>query len=315
MATSELAHPEAYCATAAAATAFANPQHDRHSRLVGAGLAPAHGRPVRAVDLSDLRRHARSEGPGRLARRQRHLFPRVVRVGRLPGLRAARPDVLQERRLEPHGGFYFPGGKMIGLALLVNLVAAHAVRFKVAAEGKRLVSAWPSSRSACCSRALVIRSGMDQAVESELSPAFLRQILERAACLARRRRLRRRVRADRGLRQPPLARMVAAVGNRPGDRRAGRVAACSIRDFRLDDSGLRILWQLVKGTAAGVVLLVGCVLVFRKRAGIVLLHGGVALMMLSELWIGDDGQRIADDDPRRRRRPTIPATSAPPSWP
>ena len=37
------------------------------------------------------------------------------------------------------GGFYFPGGKLIGLALLVNLVAAHAVRFKVAAEGRRLV--------------------------------------------------------------------------------------------------------------------------------------------------------------------------------
>ena len=57
-------------------------------------------------------------------------------------------------------------------------------------------------------------------------------------------------------------------------------------DARLDDPGLRILWQLVKGTAAGIVLLVGCVMVFRKRAGIVLLHGGIALMMISELLTG-----------------------------
>ena len=52
---------------------------------------------------------------------------------------------------------------------------------------------------------------------------------------------------------------------------------------RLDNSDLRILWQLTKGLAAGGVLLVGCIMVFRKRAGVVLLHAGVALMMCSEL--------------------------------
>jgi ABC-type transport system involved in cytochrome c biogenesis permease subunit len=57
-------------------------------------------------------------------------------------------------------------------------------------------------------------------------------------------------------------------------------------DARLDDSGLRIMWQLVKGLAAGIVLLAGCVLVFRQRAGIVLLHAGVGLLMCSELWTG-----------------------------
>src|SRR5262249_12510531 len=49
---------------------------------------------------------------------------------------------------------------------------------------------------------------------------------------------------------------------------------------RLDDSGIRILWQLMKGGGAALVQLVGLILVFRKRAGIVLLHEGVALMML-----------------------------------
>ncbi|MBI3865371.1 MAG: cytochrome c biogenesis protein CcsA [Planctomycetia bacterium] len=52
------------------------------------------------------------------------------------------------------------------------------------------------------------------------------------------------------------------------------------------DPSMRILWQLVQGTFAGLVLLAGCWLIFGKRAGIVLLHGGVGLMMFSELWVG-----------------------------
>ncbi len=35
--------------------------------------------------------------------------------------------------------FPFPGGKLIGLLLLANLAAAHTVRFKIAASGRRLV--------------------------------------------------------------------------------------------------------------------------------------------------------------------------------
>jgi ABC-type transport system involved in cytochrome c biogenesis permease subunit len=46
---------------------------------------------------------------------------------------------------------------------------------------------------------------------------------------------------------------------------------------------MRIMWQLVKGTNPGLVLLAGCFLLFKKRAGVVLLHGGVALMMFSEI--------------------------------
>lgn len=37
------------------------------------------------------------------------------------------------------GGFPFPGGKLLGAALLVNLTLAHAIRFKVRATGARLL--------------------------------------------------------------------------------------------------------------------------------------------------------------------------------
>ena len=49
---------------------------------------------------------------------------------------------------------------------------------------------------------------------------------------------------------------------------------------------LRILWLLVQCTFAGLVLLAGHWLVFRKRAGIVLLHLGIGLLMLGELLVG-----------------------------
>ncbi|HEX5442177.1 MAG TPA: cytochrome c biogenesis protein CcsA, partial [Pirellulales bacterium] len=56
-------------------------------------------------------------------------------------------------------------------------------------------------------------------------------------------------------------------------------------DAALSGPSMRILWQLMKGGFAGLVLLAGCVLLFRKRAGIVLLHAGVGLMMLNELVV------------------------------
>ena len=52
-----------------------------------------------------------------------------------------------------------------------------------------------------------------------------------------------------------------------------------------DDLSMRILWELVQGSIAGLVLLAGCVLAFKKRGAIVLIHAGVA-MMLNELYVG-----------------------------
>lgn len=52
------------------------------------------------------------------------------------------------------------------------------------------------------------------------------------------------------------------------------------------DPSMRILWQLLQGGFAGLVLLAGCWIVFGKRAGVVLLHAGVGLMMFSELLVG-----------------------------
>jgi len=178
--------------------------------------------------------------------------------------------------------FPFPGGKLIGVALLVNLLAAHAVRFKVVARGARLASGLAVVALGLFMTYLVILSGSDQAIESELSPAFANGIwLAVRTVMA-------------GL---ALFGLYALV--------AWRHALSSVKWWVLlafetlvataavwllidpyawfDHSGMRIMWQLVKGTNPGLVLLAGCLLLFKKRAGVVLLHAGVALMMLSEI--------------------------------
>ena len=38
------------------------------------------------------------------------------------------------------GGFWFPGGWLIGGAMAINLLAAHGLRFKVQADGSRLAA-------------------------------------------------------------------------------------------------------------------------------------------------------------------------------
>jgi ABC-type transport system involved in cytochrome c biogenesis permease subunit len=178
--------------------------------------------------------------------------------------------------------FPFPGGKLIGVALLVNLLAAHAVRFKVVAKGARLASGLAVIAVGILMTYLVIRSGSDQAIESELSPAFANAIwLAVRTVMA-------------GLALFGLYALVAWY------HKMGSVKWWVLLGFEavmasvavwllidpyawFDHSGMRIMWQLVKGTNPGLVLLAGCFLLFKKRAGVVLLHGGVALMMLSEI--------------------------------
>ncbi len=65
--------------------------------------------------------------------------------------------------------------------------------------------------------------------------------------------------------------------------RSRRPPSCSLFT---DWPSLRILWLLTQCTVVSVVLLVGSLLIFRKRAGIVVLHAGVGLMMFGELLVG-----------------------------
>ncbi|HMO86043.1 MAG TPA: cytochrome c biogenesis protein ResB, partial [Lacipirellulaceae bacterium] len=181
----------------------------------------------------------------------------------------------------------FPGGKLIGCGLALNLLAAHGFRFRVAASGARLWWGWAVIALGAAMTWGVIASGSNIAASSQLSPQFANTLwhLVRAALggtaltlcyVLALTRVQSRESAARWLWWFGVVAAVLLVGL------AGYLFMHP--EERLDASGLRILWQLAKAGGAGVVLGLGCWAVFARRAGIVLLHGGIALLMFSELY-------------------------------
>lgn len=188
-------------------------------------------------------------------------------------------------RPEIPGGFYFPGGWLLGAMLTINLLAAHGIRFKVQAFGKRLAA----GAVAIIVGVLLITSivvagaghdGLRQ--EAWIGWAAVWRVFQGSLAVVAGALLFGLSKMERHRRSERRILIAVATGL------AATLAWTLFRgaDGRLDDSSLRILWQLGKGTLAGLVLLLGCVLVFKKRAGIVLLHGGIGLMMLSEFLVG-----------------------------
>ncbi|NOX56578.1 MAG: cytochrome c biogenesis protein ResB, partial [Planctomycetes bacterium] len=187
------------------------------------------------------------------------------------------------------GGFFFPKGWTIGVLLGLNLVAAHLVQFRVQARGWRLWTGLGIILLGVLVTWAVIAAGADPEGFQDrpgLSWGTL-WLLFKLGLVA----------LWGGL----LAGIFAVDQNRKAER--GILIGSAILlggfllwlflqgdAFRLGDSSMRILWQLIKATLAGTVLLVGCLFVFRRRGGMVLLHGGIGLLMLSELFVGTGAQ-------------------------
>jgi ABC-type transport system involved in cytochrome c biogenesis permease subunit len=183
----------------------------------------------------------------------------------------------------PAVAFPFPGGFLIGGAMLANLLAAHTLRFKIQTRGMRRLAGVVIVALGAILTWLVIASGSNSEGLQGLP------VVEYSTLWAG---------FKLGLAALWLA-VLAALVKLDAARRMERVALAVVAavaggavtwlyfgsNTELGESSMRILWQLLKGGLAGVVLLVGCVLLFRKRAGIVLLHGGVALMMTNELVV------------------------------
>lgn len=183
------------------------------------------------------------------------------------------------------GGFYFPGGWLIGATMCLNLLAAHLVRFKVQARGWRLISGLLVTLFGMVLTALVVLSANNpEGLQTDpwLSYDALWVLMlgalaiSCAGCtyawwqMAPGQRLSRILMGSAVLIQAGTLGYFASQG----------------MEGRLSDSGMRIMWQLTQGGLAAVVLLAGCILVFRQRGGMVLLHGGIGLMMFGELLVG-----------------------------
>lgn len=122
------------------------------------------------------------------------------------------------------GGWFpvFPGGKLLGAALLVNLVVSHASRIRIQARGPRLFLGLATMAVGLALTWLVISHVFDlDSTQKTINPSK------------------------------------------------------------------RVTFQLMQGGGAAAVLFVGCWLLFRRKAGIVLLHAGIVILMFSELYTGE----------------------------
>ncbi len=179
--------------------------------------------------------------------------------------------------------FPFPGGASIGLAMIVNLLAAHSLRFRVQASGSRLWSGLAITGVGIGITWLIIEFGHNQeGLQGEPFFAwhqFWKAIKFGLAILW-------------ALLFYPLVRLTLRSST-PRYLEAAIVGGVQLgltsllgwilyTHAELTPSSLRILWQLLQGGLAGLVLLGGSILLFRRRAGIVLIHAGILLMMFGQ---------------------------------
>ncbi len=200
-------------------------------------------------------------------------------------------DVLFPITIFPHataypGVFPFPGGATIGLIMLFNLIAAKATRFSVHAKGAKLATGVVVSLVGAAIIALVIIGG--HAADGlqgapPISYDALWSVLRAGFVLAT---LVLTVYAIQTRNMPKLTRILSWSSV------AILLSLTLVMIFggsnaRLNDPGMRIVWQLLQAGIASSVCLVGLIMVFGIRGGNVLIHAGVGLMMVGQFVFGD----------------------------
>jgi len=195
----------------------------------------------------------------------------------------ARPFFIGEPPQVP-GEFWFPGGFLIGGAMAANLLAAHSIRFTIVARGARLLAGLATIAIGVALTWQVVAGGSDKEIlegGSEIDWSTSWTVIKLALGLAWFANVFAVFNIERGRRLERGVLIVSAVG-------LGALLGWLLyegQSAELSGPAMRILWQLAKAGMVGVVLLGGCALLFRKRAGIVLLHAGVLLMMGNELVV------------------------------
>lgn len=201
-------------------------------------------------------------------------------------------DVLFPTTLIPHDtpyfgglGFYFPGGATIGLILLINLIAAKSTRFAVSAKGTQLWAGILISLIGAALIAVVIVSGHAADGLQGQPPIDYDTLWSglKAGCVVLTIAL-----AGYAImgKMPLLARILAVVGAIIA-LAVSAVLLAGGESVRLDNPGLRIVWQLVQASIASCVLLAGLWMIFKRRGGNVLIHAGVGLLMVGQFVFGD----------------------------
>jgi ABC-type transport system involved in cytochrome c biogenesis permease subunit len=188
----------------------------------------------------------------------------------------------------------FPGGYTIGALMAVNLIAAHGWRFKIQSSGVRLVAGVATILLGVLITAVVVMAGHNddgfQAKPPFSWALFWQAFLTVSALTWVGGCLLFGVLAVKPLvdRSVPLSSVRMVISGLAGLALVSLAALLAwgfMAPVRPGDEAVRIVWQLMQGGFGGLVMLAGCILVFRKRGGMVLLHAGIGLLMVNELFV------------------------------
>ena len=182
------------------------------------------------------------------------------------------------------GSFYVPSGVTLLVAMLINLTAAHMLRFKLQAKGvKLLVGILAAIGAAVITWAVVFNGQNPDGFQAE--PPISWQMMWRLIQVGV---LGIGIAAAYGAatmeQDRKTERIVLAVG-----AMLVLLALCGSfllsADTFIGDSAMRILWQLIQASVAGTAALAASMLLFKRKAGIVIVHLGLAGLMLNEIYV------------------------------
>ena len=180
------------------------------------------------------------------------------------------------------GRIPFPGGALIGVMLMVNLLAAKATRFKIHSKGAKLFGGLGLIALGTLVAGVIVSTGHNSDGLQGEPPITYDQLWSWVMVTL--------AFVTAGLFVTATKTSDATMRNLliiSGATVGVYITYCLFTGTRINDPGLRIVWQLAKGLGAGLILLAGCRLVFDKQGGNVLLHLGVGLLMVGQFVFGD----------------------------
>jgi ABC-type transport system involved in cytochrome c biogenesis permease subunit len=184
------------------------------------------------------------------------------------------------------GRFAMPGGAMIGLILLINLVAAKMTRFQMNARGGRFAAGMALTVIGFVLVALIVFGAhLGDGLQGE--PPFSYDSIW-YGCLATLWLSVIGLGVWGARWAPQLSILKATLWTFFAILLGVALFVAATGDtYRIPDPGLRIVWQLAKSGIVSLVMLAGLILLFGARGGNVLIHLGVGLLMVGQFVFGD----------------------------
>lgn len=181
------------------------------------------------------------------------------------------------------GRLFLPSGVSILVLMIINLTAAHSLRFKMQASGTRFAAGMFALLVAGGVTCFVIANGQRPGLQAEPWVPYSKMWLYMQIALlgvglgaivwsfsfGLKGRLQRAVLLYLGGMAVVVALALLVLNEK----------------VYIGDSAMRIMWQLAQATFAAVVSFVASVFLFKRKAGMVLLHIGIMGLMLNEIWV------------------------------